>query len=69
MSQPDARPAALAKRVRLLLSQADLTEAAAATVLELDEANIRAYIAAKEPVPRYVILALERIVDMRMGGR
>ena len=69
MSQPGARPSVLAKRLRLLLSQADLTEAAAATVLELDEANMRAYVAAKKPVPRYVILALERIVDMRMDGR
>ena len=69
MSQPGARPSVLAKRLRLLLSQADLTEAAAATVLELDEANMHAYVAAKKPVPRYVILALERIVDMRMDGR
>jgi plasmid maintenance system antidote protein VapI len=52
-------------RLRVLLGKADLSEQAAATVLELDEAEIRAYIAAERPVPRYVILALERIVDMR----
>jgi plasmid maintenance system antidote protein VapI len=55
--------------LRVLLGKADLTEEAAATVLEVDEADIRAYVAAEKPVPRYVILALERIVDMRMDGR
>jgi len=53
----------------VLLGKADLTEEAAAAVLEVDEADIRAYVAAEKPVPRYVILALERIVDMRMDGR
>ena len=48
-----------------LLGRADLSVEAAATVLEVNEADIRAYIAALKPVPRYVILALERIVDMR----
>jgi len=35
----------------------------------LSEADMRAYVAAAKPVPRYVVLALERIVDLRMDGR
>jgi len=58
-----------ARGLRVLLGKADLTEEAAATVLELNEADIRAYVAAEKRVPRYVILALERIVDLRMDGR
>ena len=65
-STPDARGG---KCLRVLLGKADLTEEAAAIVLELSEADIRAYVAAEKPVPRYVILALERIVDLRMDGR
>jgi len=57
------------KGLRGLLGKADLTEEAAATVLELSEADMRAYVAAAKPVPRYVVLALERIVDLRMDGR
>ena len=52
-------------RVRVLLGKADLSEEAAATVLDVDEADVRAYVAAEKPVPRYLILALERIVGMR----
>jgi len=51
--------------LRVLLGKADLSEEAAATVLEMNVTEIRAYIAGEKPVPRYVILALERIVDMR----
>jgi hypothetical protein len=54
-----------ARRLRMLLGKADLSEEAAATVLDMDEADIRAYVASEKPVPRYVILALERIVGMR----
>lgn len=71
MSQSNPSPSGPrdAGGLRVLLGKADLTEEAAATVLEVDEADIRAYVAAEKPVPRYVILALERIVDMRMDGR
>jgi len=41
-----------ATRFRGLLGKADLTEEAAATVLEVHEADIRAYVAAKKPVRR-----------------
>jgi len=67
MPQPDASSLGPpdAKRLRVLLGKADLSEEAAATVLDVDAADMRAYVAAKRSVPRYVILALERIVDMR----
>jgi len=71
MSQSNPRSSGTRDAIglRVLLGKADLTEEAAAAVLEVDEADIRAYVAAEKPVPRYVILALERIVDMRMDGR
>jgi hypothetical protein len=67
MFEADASsPAPLdAMRLRVLLGRADLSEEAAATVLEVDQADMRAYVEGKKPAPRYVILALERIVDMR----
>ena len=52
-------------RVRSLLSRADLSEQAAAVVLELNETEMRAYCAGERPVPRVVILALERLADVR----
>jgi plasmid maintenance system antidote protein VapI len=52
-------------RVRELLDQADLTEEAAARALEISEPTLRSYRDGKQPVPRNVILALERLVDMR----
>jgi len=52
-------------RVRELLLQADLTEQAAARELEIDEGAVRRYCAGQEPVPRLVLLALERLVGMR----
>jgi len=71
MSQSNASTSSVldARGLRVLLGKADLTEEAAATVLDLNEADIRAYVAAEMRVPRYVILALERIVDLRMDGR
>jgi hypothetical protein len=32
---------------------------------EIDEADVRAYCTGEKPVARVVILALERVVDMR----
>jgi len=71
MSQPDTGSSSPpnAKRLRALLGQAVLTEEAAAIVLDVDEEDIPAYVAAKKSVPRYVILAPERIVDIRMDSR
>ena len=67
MSQSETSSSARlnATRLRALLGKADLSEKAAATVLDVDEADIRAYVSAEKPVPRHVILALERILDMR----
>ena len=52
-------------RIRELLDQAGLTEQTAARELAIDEETVQRYAAGKEPVPRVVILALERLVDMR----
>jgi len=41
-----------ATRLRALLAKSDLSEEAAATVLEVNEADIRAYVAANKAVPR-----------------
>jgi hypothetical protein len=49
-SPPDA------VRLRALLSKADLSEGAAAIVLDLDEADIRAHVAPEKPLLRVVIL-------------
>jgi len=67
MSQPDASRSGApgATRLRVLLGKADLSEEAAATVLDVEAADMHAYVAAQKSVPRYVILALERVVDMR----
>ena len=54
MSQSNASTSSVldARGLRVLLGKADLTEEAAATVLELNEADIRAYVAAEMRVPR-----------------
>jgi len=57
-----------AERLRILLGNADLSLQTAADVLEVDESDLRAYEAGEKPIPRYVLLALERIVDMRRRG-
>ncbi len=54
-----------AARLRTLLCRSDLTEEAAATVLEIDKADLRAYSGGEKPVPRIVILASERVADLR----
>lgn len=64
-SEQKSSGATNAARLRALLGKADLSEEAAATVLEIDESEIRAYCSGDKPVPRIVILALQRVVDMR----
>jgi len=55
-------------RVRELLGETDLTEEAAARALDISEAVLRRYRDGQEPVPRGVILALERLAGMRSKG-
>ena len=54
-----------AAHLRALLGKADLSKQAAATVLEIDEADMRAYSAGEKIVPRIVILRLERVMELR----
>jgi hypothetical protein len=55
-------------RVRDLLGQTDLTEEAAARALDISKAILRRYRDGQEPVPRGVILALERLARTRTKG-
>jgi hypothetical protein len=52
-------------RLRELLAQAELTEPEAARELGVSEATLCRYRDGQESVPRDVLLALERLVDMR----
>lgn len=52
-------------RVRRLLDAAGLSQRAAAAELEINERTMRRYCSAGAPVPRVVVLALERLRDMR----
>jgi transcriptional regulator with XRE-family HTH domain len=60
----DAPPSA-DKRIRELLVQAGLSQRGAARELELDERTMRYYCSGDRAVPKVVILALERLVDLR----
>jgi len=51
-------------RVRELLHAAGLSPRAAARELTIDESMMRGYCTGK-PVPRYMMLAIERLVDLR----
>jgi hypothetical protein len=53
-----------ADQVRELLSRAALGQREAARELEIDERTMRGYCAGDD-VPKIVILALERLVDLR----
>jgi DNA-binding transcriptional regulator YiaG len=59
-----------ASRVRELLAKMELGQRAAARELDINERTMRDYCAGKK-VPRVVILALERLVDLqrRVGGK
>ena len=50
-------------RVRWLLMRTGLTTPAAAAEIGVDEGTLEAYLAGA-PVPRTVVLALERVVDL-----
>jgi len=47
-----------------LLKRAHLGQAEAAEVLEISNRDMRRYAAGEKPVPRVVILALERLVEL-----
>jgi hypothetical protein len=51
-------------RVHELLKRARLGQAEAARVLEISDRDMRRYASGEKPVPRVVILALERLVDL-----
>jgi hypothetical protein len=55
----------IAWRLRELLAEGDLTEQEAARKLGVSEATLCSYRDGQESVPRDVILALERLVEMR----
>jgi len=57
-------PQTPAEEVRMLLEAAGLTQVAGAEALGINERTMRYYVGG-EPVPRYIILALERLVDKR----
>jgi len=60
----DYSEASDAERVRELILRLGLSQRAAARELEIGERDMRAYCAG-QPVPRVVLLALERLVDMQ----
>jgi plasmid maintenance system antidote protein VapI len=51
--------------IREQLAECGLSQRNAAEVLGIDERTMRRYCSGDEPVPRVVVLALERLVDMR----
>jgi hypothetical protein len=54
-----------AARLRALLVRAGFGQHNAARELEIDEHSMTRYCAGNEPVPRVVMLAVERLVDKR----
>ena len=54
-----------ATRVRELLAQMGLGQRAAARELDISERMMRYYCGGKDKVPRVVILALERLLDLQ----
>lgn len=52
-----------ADKIRTFLSEAGLSQRAAARLLGVDERTMRRYCAGHTPVPRVVWLALERITE------
>jgi len=61
-SDPNYRQPTAASRLRHLLRRGQLSERAAARDMEIDEKTFRRYCTGKEIAPRYVVLALERLV-------
>jgi|SRR5215470_14830271 len=57
-------PAFDSDRVRELLEHVHLGQSEAAEVLEISDREMRRYACGEKPVPRVVILALARLVDL-----
>jgi helix-turn-helix protein len=58
-----------AAQVRELIARAGLSQRGAAKELEISERMMRYYCAGEQHVPRMVILALERLVDLQRQVR
>jgi hypothetical protein len=63
-SKPDYVPPTDAIPLRELLHRTRLSQANAARILEINEVRLRSYCAGTAVPPRYVLLALERLVDL-----
>jgi hypothetical protein len=57
-------PVSDSERVQELLKRAHLGRSEAAEVLEVSDRDMQRYASGEKPVPRVVILALERLVDL-----
>lgn len=57
------------KRLRALLEQGELSQVQAAREIGIGERMMRHYCAGNWPVPRYVWLALERVIELRRKPR
>lgn len=57
------------KRLRALLKRGGLANAQAAREIGVSERMMRNYLAGSWPVPRYVWLALERVIEIQAGAR
>jgi predicted DNA-binding protein (UPF0251 family) len=65
MGSPAARQAV---RVRSLVDALELSQVAAARELDVSDRTMRRYCAG-EPVPRVVILALERLLELKAAPK
>jgi hypothetical protein len=64
LSLPKVMPVSDSARINELLKCAHLGQSEAARVLEISDRDMRRYACGEKPVPRVVILALERLVDL-----
>jgi len=62
--EPDYSNPTDATRVREMLKKLGLSQAEGARALEISERSMR-YYCAGEPVPKVIMLAMERLVDLR----
>ena len=58
-----------AQRLRYLLVKTGLSQRAAARELEINKGSMRCYCSGDQPVPRVVILALERLIEKQREAR
>jgi hypothetical protein len=64
LSLPEVTSISDSARVHELLKRAHMGQSEAARVLEISDRDMRRYASGEKPVPRVVILALERLVDL-----